>query len=214
MIKMALPRPQLTAEDMGAYEYKPAPLPVELTTFTGVVINNSVLLNWSTATELNNSGFEIERKNSSVWEKIGFVSGNGNSSAIHNYQFTDKIPSGKIIDYRLKQLDNSGSFKYSDNVEVTFVPKNLVVSNYPNPFNPSTTIRYSVPFDSKVNVVIYNSLGQKVETLVNGFQPQGLYEIKWNAVSHASGIYLLSVSADGLNGSDKNSSIIKMNLLK
>jgi hypothetical protein len=199
---------------MGAYEVKAAPLPVELTAFTGAVINNTVLLKWSTATELNNSGFDVERNNGATWEKIGFVTGNGNSNSVIYYQFTDKTPSGKTVDYRLKQIDNSGSYKYSDLVEVTLKPSSLIVSNYPNPFNPSTTIRYSIPFDSRVSAVIYNSLGQKVDELTNGIQTQGDYEIKWNAASHASGIYLLSVTAVALNGSDKSNNVIKLNLIK
>jgi hypothetical protein len=207
-------RPQLSIEDMGAYEVKAAPLPVELTAFTGAVINNTVLLKWSTATELNNSGFDVERNNGATWEKIGFVTGNGNSNSVIYYQFTDKTPSGKTVDYRLKQIDNSGSYKYSDLVEVTLKPSSLIVSNYPNPFNPSTTIRYSIPFDSRVSAVIYNSLGQKVDELTNGIQTQGDYEIKWNAASHASGIYLLSVTAVALNGSDKSNNVIKLNLIK
>ena len=207
-------RPQLGAEDIGAYEYTGSTLPVELTSFTGAVVNNTVTLKWSTATESNNSGFDIERKTNSAWEKIGFVAGKGNSNNISNYQFSDKTPAGKIVDYRLKQIDNSGSYKYSAAVEVTLRPTSLVVANYPNPFNPSTNIRYSLPFDSKVSVVIYNSLGQKVEELSNGVQSQGEYELKWNAASHASGIYLLSVIAEAVNGSDKNSSIIKINLIK
>ena len=212
--KNGITRPQLTAEDIGAYEFKATSLPVELTAFTAAVVNNTVRLNWSTATESNNSGFDIERNNNSTWEKIGFIAGKGNSSVVNNYQFTDKIPSGKTVDYRLKQIDNSGAYKYSDAVEVALKPSTLIVSNYPNPFNPSTTIRYSVPFDSRVNVVIYNSLGQKVESITNGIQPQGQYELKWNAGSHASGIYLLSVTAEAINGSDKNSSVIKINLIK
>jgi hypothetical protein len=212
--KEGVTRPQLSAEDIGAYEFISGTLPVELTTFTGAVINKTVLLKWSTATESNNAGFYIERKSSSDWVNLGFITGKGISNVVSNYQFTDKTPSGKTVDYRLKQLDNNGSFKYSDIVEVSLKIRNLIVTNYPNPFNPSTNIRYSVPFDSRVSVVIFNSLGQKVDELTNGIQQQGDYEIKWNAGMHASGIYLLSVTAEAVNGSDKNSTIIKINLIK
>ena len=207
-------RPQLAIEDIGAYELPASTMPVELTTFTGSVINNTVMLKWSTATESNNSGFEIERNSGSAWDDIAFIAGKGNSNSVSYYQFTDKSPSGRTVDYRLKQIDNNGSYKYSSVVEVTLKPTKLIVNNYPNPFNPSTNIRYTVPFDGRVSLVIYDSLGQKVEELTNGVQQQGAYELKWNASLHASGIYLLSVTAEALNGSDKSSSVIKINLLK
>jgi len=111
MILLVSTRPQLAVEDLGAYELPASALPVELTTFTGNIINNNVLLKWSTATESNNVGLNIERKSNSTWEKIGFIAGKGNSNNLSDYQFTDKTPTGKTVDYRLKQLDNNGNLK-------------------------------------------------------------------------------------------------------
>ena len=108
--------------DLGAYELKSA-LPVELTSFTGNYTNNSVHLNWSTATEVNNQGFDIERNHNSSWEKIGFVEGKGNSVIKNEYSFEDKNPVGYKIQYRLKQIDNNGNFKYSDAIEITGIPQ-------------------------------------------------------------------------------------------
>ena len=123
--------------------------PVELVSFSAKVINNAVKLYWQTATEVNNYGFEIEKKNcndEAVWEKIGFVNGAGNSNSPKEYSFYDEnINSGKFI-YRLKQIDLDGIYEYSKTVEVFVAsPQNFdLAQNYPNPFNPTTTISYVI----------------------------------------------------------------------
>ena len=130
-----------------------AQIPVELTSFTANVINKTVRLNWITATELNNSGFEIERMSiltsqvSNSWEKIGFVTGNGTSTEVSTYSFVDNHPAQGKNYYRLKQIDFDGSFEYSNIIEVDFIlPIEFSLEqNYPNPFNPITTIKYSIP---------------------------------------------------------------------
>ncbi|MEJ5263674.1 MAG: hypothetical protein WHT45_13400, partial [Ignavibacterium sp.] len=128
-------------------------IPVELTSFTANVIDNNVQLIWTTATELNNKGFEIQRSvilsgaRNFSWEAAGFINGNGTSTESHNYSFVDKnVASGKYA-YRLKQIDFDGSFEYSDIVEVEIInPEEFVLEqNYPNPFNPKTIISFSVP---------------------------------------------------------------------
>ncbi len=122
------------------------PLPVELTSFSAATIGSTIKLNWQTATEVNNYGFEVERRALSAerqaWEKIGFVNGNGNSNSPKDYSFVDdKVSSGKYS-YRLKQIDNDGQFEYSKTINVDFngVKKFELSQNYPNPFNPTTTI--------------------------------------------------------------------------
>jgi hypothetical protein len=201
--------------DLGAYELKSAPTPVELTYFSGVLLNNSVSLSWSTATEINNQGFDIEKNNnSSSWVKIGFVEGKGNSVIKNDYTFIDKDPIGYKIQYRLKQIDNNGNFKYSEVVSITAVPKDFSFGNYPNPFNPSTKIRYSVTSESMINLVIYNIIGERIDELKNEIQQTGTYEINWNGSGHPSGIYLLSIIESPVNGSAKNSKILKMSLIK
>ncbi|MBX3007828.1 MAG: leucine-rich repeat protein [Melioribacteraceae bacterium] len=182
-------------------------LPVELTSFTASNTNGKVLLNWQTATEVNNYGFEIERckkqeARSETWEKIGFVQGHGNSNSPKNYSFTDSNPPSGKVQYRLKQIDYDGQFEYSEIIEATIdSPTNFALEqNYPNPFNPVTTIKYSIPnvgtgFSLSV-LKVYDILGNEVATLVNEPQPAGNYEVKFDArnaehgPSMASGVYL------------------------
>jgi len=179
------------------------PLPVELSSFTASSNQSAVNLKWQTATEVNNYGFEIERASSStmplqVWEKVGFVNGNGNSNSPKTYSFSDNNPSGgsKFL-YRLKQIDNDGQFEYSDAIEVEIVPKEFVLyQNYPNPFNPVTTIRYQLPKESKVVIKIYNILGAEVMELINEQKEPGIYEADFNAASLSSGTYIYKISAD------------------
>jgi len=166
-------------------------IPVELTSFTATTDYRTVTLHWTTATELNNQGFEIEKQCGS-WEKIGFVPGYGTTTEPKSYSFIDKVNSTGTYCYRLKQVDYDGTFKYSDelNVEVTIPIEYSLDQNYPNPFNPTTTISYSLAEDGFVNLVIYNLLGEEVTTLVNSKQKVGRYEVVFDASKISSGIYL------------------------
>lgn len=183
-------------------ELSAIPLPVELSSFTASSNQNVVNLKWQTTTEVNNYGFEIERASSStmplqVWEKIGFVNGNGNSNSPKTYSFNDYNPSGgsKFL-YRLKQIDNDGQFEYSYAVEVEIVPKEFALyQNYPNPFNPTTKINYCVPFDSRVAIYIYSITGELVSELVNDNIETGTYSIDFNGSNLASGMYIYKMAA-------------------
>jgi hypothetical protein len=196
------------------YKLKSSTTPVELTSFSGVFINNSVRLTWSTATEINNQGFDIERNTNSSWVKIGFIEGKGNSVIKNDYSFEDKTPVGSTIQYRLKQIDYNGNFNYYDAISVTAIPQDFSIGNYPNPFNPSTKIRYSIPSESMINLVIYNLIGERIDELKNELQQPGTFETNWNGSGHPSGIYFLSIIESPVNGSAKNSKTIKMNLIK
>lgn len=170
------------------------PLPVELTSFTALVNNDQVNLNWQTETEVNNYGFEIERASASPsqgWEKIGFVEGHGNSNSLKDYYFNDlNLESGKYK-YRLKLIDNDGSFDYSDVVEAEIEQSRefTVSQNFPNPFNPETAIKYSIPQNQKVTLIVYDVLGVEVRTLVNEEKSAGYYEVNFDAANLASGVY-------------------------
>jgi len=168
-------------------------LPVELTAFNAVVSGKSVELAWSTATEVNNSGFAVERKTSaSAWSQVAFVAGNGTSNAHHSYSYIDAVGAG-TYSYRLKQIDHDGKFAYSKAVEaaVGLTPADYALSqNYPNPFNPTTMMTFAVKTDQKASMKVYNMLGQEVMTLFDGeAKADQLYHVQFNASSLASGTY-------------------------
>jgi len=173
-------------------------VPVELVSFGASVNENSVTLSWITATELNNSGFEVQRSNESeVWENIGFVRGNGTTTEINYYSFTDENLEEGSYAYRLKQVDLDGTYEFSNivNVDITTPIEFELSQNYPNPFNPSTTINFSIPEGSQVSLKIYNSLGQEIKTLVNRFMEAGVHTANFNAVGLNSGMYFYRLDA-------------------
>ena len=178
--------------------WEQAPLPVELSDFYSKIIKNKVMLFWQTETEINNYGFEIERKYSgpsdviySDWQKIGFVPGSGNSNSPKYYSFVDKNLANGYYTYRLKQIDYDGSYSYSDalKVKVEYKPEVLDIKNYPNPFNPITKIYYEIPEDGVVTLKIYNALGKEIKTLISDNKIAGAYEIDFDATGLPSGIY-------------------------
>ena len=186
------------------------PVPVELISFNASANNSVINLNWSTATELNNSGFEIQRKNdNSDWTSIGFIKGFGTTTTQNNYNYTDQNPFVGNNIYRLKQIDYTGSYEYSKEVEVeVFLSEYVLQQNYPNPFNPTTTINFNIPKEDFVNVTIFNSLGEKVATLLDGVMSAGSHALTFEANGFASGLYILKMSSGGY------SNTIKMNLMK
>jgi hypothetical protein len=186
------------------------PLPVELASFIASSDRNNVKLNWITSTEINNSGFDIERKmidehGLNTWAKIANVQGNGNSNEPKNYSFNDNGLQTAKYAYRLKQIDYNGNFSYfnlNSEIEVD-VPREFTLSqNYPNPFNPVTKINYDIPVDSKVNLRVYDMLGREVANLVNNdLQKAGYYTVQLNGINMASGTYFFRMLAQG-NGKD------------
>ena len=175
-------------------------LPVELSAFTGKVVDEKeVKLNWITKTEVNNYGFNVERRiNEGEWNSITFIEGHGNSNSPKEYSYTDNDLSvgGSKFQYRLKQVDSDGKFEYSDVVEVEVVPTKFELSqNYPNPFNPSTTIRFSLPKETRLKINIYNMLGELVETLAEGNYEAGYHKVTFNASSLPSGAYVYRIES-------------------
>jgi hypothetical protein len=202
------------ATDIGAYEYwnDSGSLPVELNSFTAQNTGGKIELNWQTATEVNNFGFDVERSSSiqEVWEKIGFVQGHGNSNSPKEYSYTDNPTGGSVFKYRLKQIDIDGKYEYSLEVEVSLnVPTTFSVKqNFPNPFNPTTKIEFSIPSDNNVEIKVFNVLGMGVATLLNEHRQAGTNIVEFNASNLSSGIYFYKIV------SGKYSEIKKMILLK
>lgn len=170
------------------------PLPVELTSFIAISFENKIELQWSTATEIDNYGFDIIRND----EKIGFVPGSGNSSSYKSYKFVDNTYLVNSI-YKLKQIDINGTYVYSKPITLLNLCSFTLNQNYPNPFNPNTIISYSIPYDGLVNISIYNILGEKVIDLVNTVMPGGNHMIDFNATNLSSGIYMYKLSFDSMN---------------
>jgi len=199
----------------------PQPLPVELTSFTAALINGNVLLNWETASENNNRGFEIERKlneNTSAgeWQLIAFKEGHGTSIEKHSYSYLNNVSriSAYEIFYRLKQIDFDGRFTYSSIVSVRLSPEEFALyQNYPNPFNPSTEIIFRLKKSSDVKLKIFDILGNEIKTLLDENKQAGSYSIKWSGEDNSgilvnSGTYFYRLSADNFT------SVKKMILLK
>jgi hypothetical protein len=186
------------------------------------VSGRQVNFSWETKTEVNSSKFEIDRalvgtKDATVtWSSVGTVQAAGNSNSPKKYSYTDKNLQAGKYQYRLKMIDNDGSYKLSDVVETEIaVPKDFALNqNYPNPFNPSTKIDYQVPVDAKVILEVYNITGQKVVELVNQDQQAGYYSVNFGASKLASGVYIYRLSASDKATGNNFSSIKKMMLLK
>jgi hypothetical protein len=205
-----------------------SPLPVELTSLTAIVNGKNVTVQWSTATETNNHGFEVERKglthrsigslNQSTdepmnqWIGVGFVEGSGTTNAPKEYSYSDMAVKPGIYLYRLKQIDRDGSFSYSGTVEanLSLSPEEYSLhQNYPNPFNPTTVIRFAVPNDQQVTVKVYNMLGQEVRTLFDGMASGGaMQSVSFDATNLSAGVYYYSMKSAG------TTEVKKMLLLK
>jgi hypothetical protein len=192
-------------------------VPVELTSFTAQYIGSTTLLNWTTATELNNLGFDVQRSTEgNEFVTIGFVLGKGTTTEVQNYSYVDKTTTPNInYAYRLKQIDFNGSYNYSEVVNLgESNPFNFeLLQNYPNPFNPATTISIGLPVKSDVTLDVYNIVGEKVLSLYNGELAAGNYNYTVDASNLTSGIYIYVLNATGEDG--KNSTLSrKMTLLK
>jgi uncharacterized protein (TIGR03790 family) len=179
------------------------PLPVEMTTFRATAANSSVTLAWATATEVNNFGFDVERRYANgLWKKVGFIAGSGTSNLAHVYSYTDRTPMPGTIAYRLKQVDNNGAFAYSQEITAAVAlpgrETSKLLGNYPNPFNPQTMIKFQLYQSAMVSLKIYNTIGQEVATLVNGQMQEGEYEVPFSAGQLSSGMYITELRAGGV----------------
>jgi hypothetical protein len=182
-------------------------LPVELSSFNSAVIGRDVILNWTTSSENNNSGFGVERASSDGnWVNLGFVAGNGNTTSSVSYSFTDRSLNSGVYSYRLKQVDFNGNFEYHNlqNEVLIGVPSDFeLAQNYPNPFNPSTVINFDIPRDAAVSLELYDMQGKLVRTLVNEFRTAGYHSVTLNASDLPSGSYLYKLSSEGFSTSKR-----------
>lgn len=177
-------------------------LPVELSAFTSTVSNRDATLSWTTVSENNNAGFNIERKlnNSAEWITVGNVAGAGTSSIQKNYSFTDRNLNSGRYNYRLKQIDYNGNFEFhnlNSEIEIGTPSKFDLSQNYPNPFNPSTKINYDLSFGGLVNLNVFDMSGKEILSIVNEQQAPGYYSVSINAGNIASGVYYYRLTAIG-----------------
>jgi len=191
-------------------------IPVELASFNAQLIDKDVLLNWTTATELNNQGFDIEHSiDNENFTKIGFVPGFGTTTEMKSYSFRISNIQAGVQYYRLKQIDFDGTATIYNSVELTGpIPNTFVLNqNHPNPFNPSTTISFSLPVEANVTINLFNMLGQEVAQISEGEFQAGNHNVEFNASSLSSGAYIYTLEAKGLNGANFKSTK-KMLLLR
>ena len=185
-------------------------MPVEMMNSSASVIQDNVTLSWRTSSEENNRGFEIYRSDNNSktsWYNVGFVKGNGTKNTPSNYTFSDtKIKTGKYY-YRIKQIDNNGNIQYYDLsslVNVAPPGKFELQQNYPNPFNPVTKISFTIPFDSRVSLFVYDLSGREVSVLLNNkFLTADYYSFEFNASNLSSGIYFYKIVTEKYSGVKK-----------
>jgi hypothetical protein len=186
--------------DIVTYGFNTA-LPVELSSFTSVVNGRDVNMKWSTVSEINNSGFDIERKNSNdAWIKIGYAAGNGTVNTLSEYNFVDKNLQTGTYSYRLKQIDYNGNYEYhnlTSLVQIGIPSRFNLSQNYPNPFNPVTQINFEIPVEAMVNITVFDMAGREVKTLVNEVKTAGFYTVQFNASEISSGLYFYRIMTEG-----------------
>jgi len=186
-------------------------VPVELTSFTATANGKEVILNWSTATELNNQLFEVQRSfEGSDFATVGFVNGKGTTTERQDYSYSDEVFTNGKYSYKLKQIDYLGSYEYSDIVEIDYRAFNsyLLEQNFPNPFNPTTTIGFGLQNKSSVKIIILNSIGEEVAVVLNEERESGFHQVEFNASNLPSGVYFYQLKAG------KCTAVKKMLLLK
>ena len=200
-------------DDDGAYtsngfstvqEINATALPVELTSFEARLDQNEAVLEWKTASEVNNAGFEIEHQapRAANWAKVSFVEGHGTTSEAKSYRFkTDELKPGPHK-FRLKQVDYDGAFEYSSVVEmeVTLSTKFNFTPTYPNPFHNRTRFSLTLRNDQEVRIAVYNTIGQRVASIHNGpLAANEQHEFSVDGSRLPSGIYFIRAQGDSFS---------------
>lgn len=188
------------------YKFIPTVVPVELISFSAIVENGKVRLNWYTAFESNNAGFKIERsKDGSNYEEIFFIGGNGTTTNRNVYNYLDEEVSSGVYYYRLKQVNYDGSFVYLNVVSVDLgIPEKFILEqNYPNPFNPKTVITFKTPTKGQITLIVYDVLGNEAATLINEQKQAGSYVVEFDASQLTSGIYFYNLTVGEFSSTRK-----------
>lgn len=191
-------------------------VPVELAAFGGELVENRVVLNWTTASQTNNAGFRVLRSTDmETYEVVSdLISGAGTTDALMNYSFSDpNLPASEHVFYVLEQIDLDGTIHRSNSIEVLLgarfaPPAEFASAVFPNPFNPTTTISYDLPADAQVQVIIYDAIGQEIRQLVNRSHTAGRYSVQWDARDQfgrnvGSGVYIAKIKADQFSATQK-----------
>lgn len=174
-------------------------LPVNLLSFTSLTNANEVKLSWAVNKEENNYGFDIERKSNGVWQKAGFVKGKGNVGELSEYNFNDKNLNAGKYQYRLKQIDFNGNFRYyklKNEVIIGIPIHSKLNQNYPNPFNPTTTISFELSSAGNAVIELIDAAGRLVSTLLNSRLEAGYHSVKLDGTSLSSGVYFYSLKSE------------------
>jgi hypothetical protein len=174
-------------------------LPVILTEFISITNGSSLGLKWKTESEINNSGFDVERKTETgEWTKLAFIQGSGTTNQPVEYSYEDKkLQPGKYF-YRLKQIDYNGNYEYFDLPLYVLISKPKVFSlgqNYPNPSNPKCNIEFQLPEKTFVNISVYNLLGQLVATIIDQEKDAGIHTVEFDGSNISSGTYIYRITA-------------------
>jgi|WetSurMetagenome_2_1015567.scaffolds.fasta_scaffold22676_4 hypothetical protein len=189
------------------------PLPVQLTAFTATLTQqaNAVQLKWTTASEMNNYGYTVQRKAGSDVEfadlKDAFIAGKGTTIEPQAYSYTDNtVTKSGTHSYRLKQQDMDGTIHHTQGVIVQVTLTDVaevapqmfqLLQNYPNPFNPSTQVKFSVASTTRATVKVYNMLGEEVATMFDGVAEAGrYYAVTFNGTGLASGVYFYRLATE------------------
>ena len=196
------------APDLGAFESGVQTyVPIELIALTAKQINYSVELQWLSVTEINNKGFEIEKKsNTKDWSRIGFIPGKGNSSEPVKYNYSDNFITPGTSYYRLKQIDFDGRYVYSNSINIDIsqnITKYFLNQNYPNPFNPETTIAFSIGKEETVSLKIYDLIGNQIAELLNQKLPAGIHSVKFSGENLSNGIYFYTLETESFSKTNK-----------